>query len=44
MSAIESYNKIFELMKSHHDWFANSIPLIASENIPRYSSKRGNNI
>ena len=34
MSAKESYNKIFELMKSHHDWFANSIPLIASENIP----------
>src|SRR5687767_15779988 len=34
MSAVESYKKIFELMKSHHDWFANSIPLIASENIP----------
>ena len=34
MSAVESYKKIFELIKDHHDWFNNSIPLIASENIP----------
>jgi len=34
MTAKESYEKIFELMKSHHDWFNNSIPLIASENVP----------
>ena len=30
----ESYKKIFVKLKEHHAWFANSIPLIASENIP----------
>lgn len=34
MSAKKSYEKIFELMKNHHNWFIDSIPLIASENIP----------
>ena len=29
-----SYNKIFQKLKEHHKWFENSIPLIASENIP----------
>jgi len=30
----ESYNNIFVKLKGHHKWFENSIPLIASENIP----------
>ena len=30
----ESYDKIFTKLKEHHSWFENSIPLIASENIP----------
>ena len=30
----ETYNKIFIKLKEHHKWFENSIPLIASENIP----------
>ncbi|NIR86344.1 aminotransferase class I/II-fold pyridoxal phosphate-dependent enzyme [Candidatus Bathyarchaeota archaeon] len=30
----ESYKKIFSKLKEHHKWFDNSIPLIASENIP----------
>ena len=30
----ESYNKLFATLKEHHKWFENSIPLIASENIP----------
>lgn len=30
----ESYTKIFSKLKKHHKWFENSIPLIASENIP----------
>ena len=34
MEAKESYKKIFDLLKKHHDWFNNSIALIASENIP----------
>ncbi len=29
-----SYKKIFSMLKDHHKWFENSIPLIASENIP----------
>jgi glycine hydroxymethyltransferase len=32
--AKESYDKIFELLESHHKWFSESIPLIASENVP----------
>ncbi len=30
----ESYDKIFSKLKEHHKWFENSIPLIASENVP----------
>ncbi len=30
----ESYDKIFLKLKEHHKWFENSIPLIASENVP----------
>jgi len=32
--AHESYNKTFELLQRHHKWFRESIPLIASENVP----------
>src|SRR5947209_9493126 len=34
MEPRQSYNKIFELLETHQKWFASSIPLIASENIP----------
>jgi len=30
----KSYDNIFMKLKEHHKWFENSIPLIASENIP----------
>ncbi|NIP62338.1 MAG: aminotransferase class I/II-fold pyridoxal phosphate-dependent enzyme [Nitrosopumilaceae archaeon] len=30
----EDYKGIFSMLKDHHKWFENSIPLIASENIP----------
>ncbi len=30
----ESYKKIFSKLQDHNKWFENSIPLIASENIP----------
>jgi len=30
----KSYSKIFSMLKDHNKWFENSIPLIASENIP----------
>ena len=30
----ESYKKIFAKLREHHRWFENSIPLIASENVP----------
>jgi glycine hydroxymethyltransferase len=30
----EIQDNILKLIKEHHDWFNNSIPLIASENIP----------
>src|SRR3989475_849981 len=29
-----AYNKVFELLQAHHKWFSQSLPLIASENIP----------
>jgi len=29
----ESFQKVRSLMKQHHEWFQNSIPLIASENV-----------
>jgi len=28
------YNSIFDLLQEHHKWFQESIPLIASENVP----------
>ncbi len=35
MSSIrESYDRTFELLQQHHKWFMESIPLIASENVP----------
>ena len=34
MNAKESYDKVFDLLEKHHNWFKSSIPLIASENIP----------
>ena len=35
MSSIrETYNKTFELLQQHHQWFHQTIPLIASENVP----------
>jgi glycine hydroxymethyltransferase len=34
MSAKAFHDKVLRLIKEHHDWFNNSIPLIASENIP----------
>ena len=30
----KSYDTVFRNLKDHHKWFANSIPLIASENVP----------
>ncbi len=34
MDSRQSYDRVFQLLQHHHDWFANSLPLIASENIP----------
>jgi glycine hydroxymethyltransferase len=34
MEPRQSYNSVFQLLEEHHQWFANSLPLIASENIP----------
>jgi len=33
-SARELYDKTFALLQQHHKWFQESIPLIASENVP----------
>ncbi len=30
----DSYARVFQLLEEHHRWFSESIPLIASENIP----------
>jgi glycine hydroxymethyltransferase len=30
----EAYDNTFKLLKAHHDWFSESLPLIASENVP----------
>ena len=30
----EAYNNVFNLLEKHHNWFSESLPLIASENIP----------
>ena len=29
-----SHDKVLELLEQHHKWFSESIPLIASENVP----------
>ena len=34
MEPRQSYNQVFQLLEQHHQWFTNSLPLIASENIP----------
>lgn len=34
LSPRKAYRAVFSKMKKHHKWFADSIPLIASENIP----------
>ncbi|MEM2901327.1 MAG: serine hydroxymethyltransferase [Candidatus Bathyarchaeia archaeon] len=34
MNPRECYEKVFNLIKEHHRWFSESIPLIASENVP----------
>jgi glycine hydroxymethyltransferase len=34
MSARETYDKVLALLQQHHKWFQESIPLIASENVP----------
>jgi len=34
MKPIEYYQKVFSLLEQHHTWFQQSIPLIASENVP----------
>jgi len=34
MSARKAYDQTFELLEKHHQWFRDSVPLIASENIP----------
>jgi len=33
-SVRESYDRTFELLQQHHKWFMESVPLIASENVP----------
>jgi glycine hydroxymethyltransferase len=30
----EAHDKVLELLEQHHKWFSESIPLIASENVP----------
>jgi glycine hydroxymethyltransferase len=30
----QAYDQVFQLLQSHHKWFNESLPLIASENIP----------
>ena len=39
MEPKEYYDKIFDLLRSHHEWFSESIPLIASENVPSTAVK-----
>jgi len=33
-SARDYYDEVFQLLERHHSWFRDSIPLIASENVP----------
>jgi len=37
--AIQYYEDVFRLIEKHHEWFQQSIPLIASENIPSLAVK-----
>lgn len=30
----ESHDRVLQLLEQHHAWFSESIPLIASENVP----------
>lgn len=34
MNPKESYQRVFQELQQHHEWFNSSIPLIASENLP----------
>jgi len=34
VSPKESQEKVLQLLEQHHKWFSESIPLIASENVP----------
>src|SRR5271157_3908708 len=34
VDAHDAYEKVFQALEAHQNWFANSIPLIASENVP----------
>ncbi len=34
MEPRNAYNQVFSLLEAHHKWFSESLPLIASENIP----------
>jgi glycine hydroxymethyltransferase len=34
ISAKEQQDKVLQLLEQHHRWFSESIPLIASENVP----------
>ena len=34
ITAKGSHDKVLELLEQHHKWFSESIPLIASENVP----------
>ncbi len=34
MDPRNAYDRVFQLLEAHHEWFSNSLPLIASENIP----------
>jgi glycine hydroxymethyltransferase len=34
VSPKENHEKVLQLLEQHHKWFSESIPLIASENVP----------
>lgn len=34
VDARTTYGRIFDALETHQNWFRNSIPLIASENVP----------
>lgn len=34
VDARNTYGRIFDALEAHQKWFKNSIPLIASENVP----------